>query len=177
MELSVQFLFAEPAKTQLMGIWKRLSTLPGGRALVDSPYEPHITVGLFKDIHLESLVDGLTAVVSEPFALSLATLASFPTAEGTLFLTPIPNAALLQLHERICALVLKLGGALRQPEFYAPGNWVPHCSVAWRAPQSTILEAVRLLLNDGFPQHAVVDRLGIFNTPDDALLQIVPLSQ
>jgi hypothetical protein len=70
MNVSLQFLFAEPTKSQLMATWDLLASLPEGRALVDSPYEPHITVGLFTDLQVDSLASGISSVVHEPLQSS-----------------------------------------------------------------------------------------------------------
>jgi len=60
-----------------------------------------------------------------PVPLTLASAGTFPGGEGVVFLAPVVDEALLRLHRDWHALAP--GGI----PYYAPGAWVPHCTVGF----------------------------------------------
>ena len=90
---------------------------------------PHVSLAAFHDLDVAVTVPILQAFAAEvpPFRVSLSAVGFFPTAEGVVFLVPVPTQTLLAAHTRLYQSLEHAG--MRTLPYYLPDNWVPHCTV------------------------------------------------
>ncbi|HEX7005227.1 MAG TPA: 2'-5' RNA ligase family protein [Trueperaceae bacterium] len=90
---------------------------------------PHVSLALVEtdDVPRLSEVVDLFAADTERCPVTLVSLASFSSSKGVLFLAPVPTRRLLELHARFYARLA--AERLEFDELYAPGSWVPHCTL------------------------------------------------
>lgn len=177
MDISLQLLFDDPSTERLRAVWQSQAEVTGSRTLVDGPYDPHLTLGLFKNLDQEQLSSELRAFADnfQNFEIRFGHIGQFLGEEGTLFLVPVHNNTLAQLHQSILSICDKLKGVLARPEHYQPENWVPHCSVSWRTDRASILKGLNQLLSSGYPAAVVASTLHLVHTPDDGSLEKISL--
>jgi 2'-5' RNA ligase len=88
-------------------------SLAGVAHLNEADFEPHL-----RDF----------AADVRSFPTVLAAVGSFPGDEGVLFLAPAFTQPLLTVHASFHQLLGRLN--LRSHDYYTPGNWMPHCTIA-----------------------------------------------
>lgn len=130
MAYSVELYFDPETEKRIKRLWDVLSER-GIPALDSSIYSrPHISLAVFRDVEPALLTDVLVDIARNtlPLEVGLAAVASFPGAEGVLFLVPTVSKELIELHEYFHERISKLG--LKANPYYLPGRWVPHCTIA-----------------------------------------------
>jgi hypothetical protein len=178
MDVSLQLLFKDQDTEALREVWRSQAAVTGSRTLIDGPYDPHITLGLFKGLdHVTFSEELRTLAASVPeFDVRFGHVGQFTGDEGTLFLVPVRNDVLAKLHSDILDICDTLNGTVARPEHYLIDKWVPHCSVSWRTERASILEGLKHLLSTGYPASATASSLFLMHTPDDRPLAKVSLS-
>lgn len=177
MDLSLQLLFDKQSTDALREVWYSQAEVTGSRTLIDSPYDPHITLGLFKDLDHATFSEELRnlAATFTEFEVRFGHVGQFSGDEGTLFLVPVRNDTLTKLHTDILDICHGLKGSIARPEHYHIKNWVPHFSVSWRTDRGSILRGLNELLSAGYPQSAIASSLYLMHTPDDEPLAKIEL--
>jgi 2'-5' RNA ligase len=151
MGLAVELRFDAEAERAVLGVLEAVRAATGSSVLFDLRARPHVSLAVYPEgvrgaasaeafagKSLERAVAGLRAA---PLPFTLASAGTFPGDEGVVFLAPVVDDALLRLHREWHALA---PGGL---PYYAPGAWVPHCTVGFRLPDvAPALAAARALL-------------------------------
>jgi len=122
MGLAVEVYFDPEAERAVFGVWEVVRAVSGSSLLFDLRTRPHVSLAAYPE-GVKPLEDVLASFWAAPFPFALASAGAFPGAEGVVFLAPVVDAALLRLHRGWHALAP--GGTAH----YAPGAWVPHCTV------------------------------------------------
>lgn len=107
---------------------RRALAATGADTSIERDYAPHITLGIFKDDAPEERLRAAVRAAAEsrtPITVTLASLGLFPTAPAVLFLAPVVEAALLELH----AAMHDATGDLPCHDHYRRGAWVPHVTL------------------------------------------------
>ena len=104
----------------------------------------HLSLAVFDceyEEQLSAVVAGF-ACGTKSFSLSFIAAGTFPSEEGVVFLQPLVNCELLQLqaelHRRLGPLSSKCH------EYYQPGKWAPHCTVAINIPAAQVRDVSEL---------------------------------
>jgi 2'-5' RNA ligase len=126
MGLAVELLFDGESERAVGRVWDAVRAVSGSSLLFDLRARPHVSLAVYPEGvrgPLERAVQGLRA---PPLPFVLSSAGTFPGDEGVAFLAPAVDDALLRLHREWHALA---PGGL---PYYAPGAWVPHCTVGFR---------------------------------------------
>lgn len=112
-------------------LWDEASffeTLPSMRAL---NYPPHFSLAVYEDVP-----EDIDHILSDVFAhqpklkISFEEVGYFDNDNLVLWARPLQTDALLELHTKLHSKIK----SERCLEYYQPGNWVPHCTLATRVP-------------------------------------------
>ena len=110
-------------------------------------YRPHVSLGGCRDLRdaaqLLRALENLAAEQTAPMPVTLSHLGVFPSEEGVVFYGVTVTTPLLLLHRRFQGLFT--AWALDWSPFYEPGNWVPHCTLAYGLSPDCLPEAVAAL--------------------------------
>jgi 2'-5' RNA ligase len=162
MGYAVEMNFDAETGDRIRALWQRLADAGLSRTLLDNNATPHISLAVFDetDLDLVRLVMADFAHRVTPISVRLAAVGTFPPDvkgdEGAVFLAPTVSAHLLSHHDRFHRMLYALN--LRADDYYLPGNWVPHCTVALDAPPDKIAEIVTLCRqSDVFHDAQLVD--------------------
>jgi len=146
MAYAVEMNFDAESDGRIRALWRRLADAGLNSAMIDYNASPHISLAVFDEIEpkLLRLVMADFARRVTPITVRMAAVGTFPPGakgdEGAVFLAPSVSAHLLAHHDRFHRMLHNLN--IRGDEYYRPGNWVPHCTVALDAPPDKVGEII-----------------------------------
>ncbi|KHL13392.1 2'-5' RNA ligase [Mumia flava] len=164
MALAVCLLFDPRSARRVRDLWTRLED-EGVHTLATHTHgrhHPHLSYAVLRtwdrdrvDAALSGLADG------GPFiALCHGTLV-FP--RGRVALAPSLPADVALRQDRVVRALASAGADLHR--HYGPGAWIPHVSVATRAPGAELPRVVKVV-TDALPLEVLVDRTALIDTSD-----------
>jgi 2'-5' RNA ligase len=129
---------------RVIRLWERLARESINSVMLNVGAQPHISLAVLADLDPAQLREDLHrfAEFTRPLSVVLSYAGTFPTAEGVVFLAPIVTHELLEVHGRLHQVLRDRG--LECVEYYRPGQWVPHCTVAIDVPPEKIAAALEL---------------------------------
>ena len=173
MALAVCLLFDARGERAIRALWDQLETLgvPSLRSHTHGRHVPHLSYAVLRTWDLASVTAALGELdTGEPVALSFDGIGLF--RRGRAWLLAGVAADLAARQERIVSAVTATGAELHK--HYVPGRWLPHCSLAPRAPlaQLPILAAA---VYDVLPLHARLNRAALINSATGGLWPLAAL--
>jgi 2'-5' RNA ligase len=162
MALAVCLLFDRRGERLVRELWARLEE-QGIRTLqshTHGRHHPHLSYAVLREWDA-GLVDTALATLppGEPVRLAFHGTVAFP--RGRAALLPSIGAAVAARQERVASVLAATGADLHR--HYAPGEWVPHVSVATRAT-GTALPVVVKAITDALPLRLVADRAAMIDS-------------
>lgn len=162
MALAVCLLFDRRGERLVRELWARLED-QGIRTLqshTHGRHHPHLSYAVLREWDA-GLVDTALATLppGEPVHLAFHGTVAFP--RGRAALLPSIGADVAARQERVAAVLAATGADLHR--HYAPGEWVPHVSVATRAT-GTALPVVVKAITDALPLRLVADRAAMIDS-------------
>ena len=119
-------------------------------------HQPHVSLVVADDLVPESVLEVVGSVPRGPLRLLVSSPGVFPG--GILFLTCVPNAALLEEQRRVHDLVAPMANGLR--DHFTPGAWSPHLTNAYDLDDAQLARAVPVVL-DHLPIEGWLTRGGV----------------
>src|SRR5688572_15202755 len=135
----------------------------------------HISLGVYDDLPVDAVRAKLTDFVrgASAIRIRLASIGIFPGAESTLFLAPVYNAALFDLHRRFYD-ELSASGVLGW-EYYRPGAWVPHVTLALNITPAALAQAAAIVAAGWSAVSTTLDHLRFIRLRPVETLALYPL--
>eukprot|EP00250_Pteridium_aquilinum_P004939 c15115_g1_i1 orf=221-769(+) len=158
---SVKLYFDPALENQILKIWNVLARRQISTQLIENEDRPHITLFTAPSLEPSKLYGVIKsfAAKQQPLAVVLSAVGSFATEENVLFLAPTPTVSLLAFHEQFFELLKREG--LDIGEFYQPGSWIPHCTVALNVPKGRIADAFSIIRDFKLPLTGHVYDIGL----------------
>jgi 2'-5' RNA ligase len=171
--LAVCLLFDARGERAIGALWDQLETLgvPSLRSHTHGRHVPHLSYAVLRSWNLASVTAALSELdAGEPVDVSFDGIGLFRRGRAWLLAGVAANLATRQ--ERIVAAVTATGAELHK--HYVPGRWLPHCSLAPRAPlaQLPILAAT---VYDVLPLHAQLNRAALIDSATGDLWPLATL--
>ena len=122
---------------------------------------PHVSLALFKEIDLIDFKSELKSFAdkTEPFEVTFASISTFPTEEGVVFLAPIVTQKLLDIHSRFHSEFSRY--RLYGSDHYLPNRWVPHCTVCMDLRSDQISSVIDVCRQSHFPISGRFEQVGV----------------
>ena len=162
MALAVCLLFDTRSERLVRELWRRLEELDV-RTLESHTHRrhhPHLSYAVLRTWDLEQVRAAL-APISDHGSLSLRCYGTLVCPRGRAALAAAVTAVLAPRQELVAWVLCGTGADLHHN--YLPGRWVPHVSVATRAP-AALLPAVVKVVADALPVPLTVDRAALIDT-------------
>jgi hypothetical protein len=142
---AVELYFDHPAERRVRALWDAFEAagIPSMRGLLSGRHRPHLSLAVAEvldPVAVRAALDGFA--VAPPLALSFQFTGVF--VGRVMWLGPAPTAGLLS-HQAQVFQRLRDAEVAVSP-LYAPGSWVPHCTVSMRVPRPVLTDAARLCL-------------------------------
>jgi 2'-5' RNA ligase len=159
---AIELHLDEASAAVVRDLWRRLTAAPIGAAAHGAEARPHVTLAVADGLDLaaaERLVVDVARTM-RPLPVTFASLGAFATDPAVLFLAPVVTAELLRAHERLQA---RFAAAADRPwPYYAPGAWVPHCTLAEQLPRANLgLAVAAAAAAIALPLAGTLERVGI----------------
>lgn len=161
--------FDEEAESQIRRIWQNLSEAGISSSYHNGPFRPHITLSAYDDLRVQDLASSLSTYLesSPKIDLKFDSVGYFARpAGGAFFLTPTMTEALWNFRAKIAEVLRDYGSKLHAP-YYEQDNWIPHCTLATRIPESQVVEAFAEIKKITLPVIAQITRVGIIKFPEE----------
>ena len=162
MALAVCLLFDRRADRLVRDLWRRVEAL-GVTTLATHTHgrhHPHLSLAVLRRWDLDLVRAALERLPEgDPVTVSCHGSLVFP--RGRVALAPSVDEGLVHRQERVVAALEATGADLHRN--YAPGRWVPHISVATRAPAAR-LAAVTNTVNDAVPVVVRLERAALIDS-------------
>jgi 2'-5' RNA ligase len=169
MAYALEYQFDPPTDAAVRRLWSALEA-NGIPTPAREAGHPHLSLARCDADDLARLAEALSrfARAAAAFHVEFGALGVF-APEGWVFLAPVATAQLIERHARVHqwldgpAAAAGVTGVHR--DSYAPGRWVPHCTLTMRLEASLAAQAVRLCLGSEMPRTARVERIGLTHFP------------
>ncbi|MFD1825151.1 MULTISPECIES: 2'-5' RNA ligase family protein [Mumia] len=174
MALAVCVLFDARTERRIRELWARLESR-GVHTLATHTHgrhHPHLSYAVLREWDLEAVHQAVDRLPDGgPFTLTCQGTLAFP--RGRAALAPSLTAELARRQESVVAAVRATGADLHRN--YAEGAWVPHVSLATRAP-GALLPVVVAAVADVLPMPLVVNRAALVDsgTGETVVLPRIP---
>lgn len=161
MPYAVEIFFDRKSEESIRDIWRKLHESEISSYMFTSGSRPHIALSIMDSIDLPEFGEKLKAFTEElyPIDLRFVSIGTFPGAEGVLFLSPTVTAELLELHKAFNSTFTSYKGEMLN--YYLPGVWIPHCTIAMGLAVNQFSSALELVLRDFKPISAKIEEIGI----------------
>jgi 2'-5' RNA ligase len=138
MSFAFELHFDDRTDTAVRRIWTHLAAAGFDTRL--NGIAPHVTLAIASAFD-ESLAAPLRQFSREhpPFGITFRSIGRFPS--GVLFLSPDESNDLRGAHRDFHMRFTSLAPAPNS-HFYAPDRWIPHCTLAMRAPPELVLDSL-----------------------------------
>jgi hypothetical protein len=158
MPFAIELALDPTAGAVVRRVWRELE----GAGITDmarSGAHPHLSLGIWDALDLPAFQAALAAFAREieRVPVAFASVRTFST--GAVFLAPEANPALVELHAGFHRRFARLGtGAW---EYYAPGRWGPHCTLAMNLADEQVVTALGISRRAPLPLEGCLERIGI----------------
>ena len=163
MAFAVELYFDDAAETAVRHIWQSLTDNGHASPLLNDAFTPHISLAVYDTPALEQplfnqnlaeFVQGL-----RPFPFRLSHIGIFATAESVVFLGATATPQLLTVHKQFHEQMTTFASMLRP--YYAPGNWVPHCTITYGETAVAVSAALPILCKASLPINGRIQSVGL----------------
>jgi 2'-5' RNA ligase len=160
--LAVCLLFDAPSDLRMRELWSRLEDagVPTLATHTHRRHHPHLSYAVLREWDLGRVHEALCALpAADPFTMSFHGTLAFPRGRAALAPAITPDVGRRQ---QGTVTALEATGA-ELHHHYRAGHWVPHVSVATRAPGARLATVVKLV-SDALPLTVRVDRAAIVDS-------------
>lgn len=164
---------------KVKAIWQHLETACGLMAINTTPF-PHFSFHIAERYDLEELDQKITAVTAsiQPFRIKTSGISIFTGRSPVVFLSVVATQELLSIHRQLWESTTRTSERLSQ--YYSPGSWVPHITLANKDVTPDNLNCVTSQLS-GQPLawEIEIDRFGVICQEDGKadVHQVYPLAE
>lgn len=144
MGFAVELYFDPQTEARVRGLWQTLASQGVNSYQIDVGARPHISLAVFTDLDPERLRADMEDFgrVTPRLSVELASVGSFATAEGVVYIAPAATPLLLETHRHYHARLTAL--QVQPIDYYLPGRWKPHCTVGTHLPSDKMADALRI---------------------------------
>ena len=166
MTLYVIEAFFDPATdAAIRTVWRALGERGIASPGDDPVARPHLTLGVYGALDPVNAAAPLAALAAGPvIPLTFASLGLFPPSvrETVVFAAPIVTAELLALHLRVRSLLAEC--ASDPAPYFAPDQFVPHCTLTQDCPPTRIAEVLDICQGLPLPLTGQIAAVGLVAT-------------
>jgi 2'-5' RNA ligase len=149
MGFAVELLFDTESEARIKSLWDAIAEATGNAYLLNSGSRPHLSLALFNSLEGVDLRDTLASFARSTavFSLEFEAIGLFPGPECVVYLAPVVTWDLLETHAYLHRSLSEL--AVRSSDYYLPGRWIPHCTVAYDVSHEQVSEAIGTICGSG----------------------------
>ena len=162
MPYAIQIFFDNRIEQVIQTIWQEQAESSIAPYLGTSGNRPHISLSLCEELDRVSCQVKLEAWAAgvKSLPVSFQQLGIFPAPGAVVFTGPVVTPELLALQREVDGL---LDGCCVWPEFdyYRPGHWIPHCTLAMEFDDSQLPRALEIAGHLKLPLNGSLSGVGV----------------
>ena len=154
-------LLDEIHTNRVKALWKQLESQCGLTAIYATPY-PHFSFHIAERYDLEELGQQIKAVIGSirPFKIRTTGISFFTGPSPVVYIPVVSSQELLLIHKRLWDETTHSADWLS--EYYSPGRWVPHITLANKDVTASNLDCVAgQLIDQPFVWEIEINQLGV----------------
>lgn len=163
MPFAIELYFDDLAETAVRQVWDVIAQTSFNSRMIDSGYRPHVSLAVYDNdaLEIDRLQQDLTtyAQAISSFNLCLSFVGTFVSDEGVIFLGPTVTQDLLDAHTTFHHLFKGYNKDLRS--YYAIGNWIPHCTLAYGLSRKAYVELTSIDWKIPLPLLCHIQEIGL----------------
>lgn len=164
MSYAVEFFFDDTIERYVRDVWNELKARNISTFMADiEELRPHITVAVYNsEIPIEQFISQFEIATKalRQIDVKFDAISVFPTSR-TVFLSPTMSSQLFNTHVDYCNALKEYNNFDNYNGFNLPDNWSPHCTLATRLNQETLISALECCLNRFQPLKGKINEIGI----------------
>lgn len=154
---------------QVEDLWKALENQCGLRGIRVTPY-PHFSWQISEEYNWDAMPNILLDITRdlEPFTIRTSGLGIFSGENPVIYIPVIRTGKLNNIHKKIWDGLLSIS---EQPSFYyAPQNWMPHISLAYKDVSKENIDcALGLLAPNNLNWQVEIDNISVIYEPENSI--------
>lgn len=176
MAIGVSAWFDSASEQRIHEIWQDLHEQGINSTLHVGPYRPHITLGIYDKLDVDSFVMALDEELKNvaPLPFILPSVGIFPEPLAGFFNVTV-TVQLLKIHS-IVHQIMAARGTSPVP-YYLPDRWNPHCTLAPDLAKDKISDFSIYAAGLQLPIEGMINRIGVIDTPAEIELSEIKLGQ
>ncbi len=162
MSYAVELHFDEATEGKVREVWKAIADAGISTSMLDGISRPHITLGVCDELSTTFKNDlSLFAHEAKRFDIGFSFVGCFNSAEGVVFYGPTPTDAMFRLHTHFHSFFQGHAGKIWK--HYQPGQWVPHCTLAFRLGAEQMRQAFGVAAATSLPIAGRITEIGLLS--------------
>lgn len=151
MQYAVILTFDKDSNSFLRRVWQAIVDAGLPQPLLNTDVRPHMTLGVCEKIQEKRFLIELEdcAVNNLQFNIKLSSIGLFTTGQKVLYYCVTPTEYLLQVHHQFHNMFSSFADGLW--DYFQPGIWVPHVTIAEGLKEGQISKAVEIASKIDFP--------------------------
>ena len=161
MPFAVHLYFDTVSEETIWTIWRNLAHSGVAPYMAASGARPHVTLAIYKTVAVSETEQHIQdwAKNHHPFHFAFSHLGVFCAPNPVVFAAPTVTTPLLDLHQAFHQAFGELGD---EPlAYYLPGNWVPHCTMAFELDLAAVPEALAIAQELPLPLKGQITEIGL----------------
>ena len=151
MPYAVELTFDAASERAIAAVWQALADAGLSRSMLGKGYRPHISLGVCDELDVAGLAADLVRLAAgwSAFPVALTHVGHFPGDEGVLYYGLDTPPALVAPHAAFFAVLRRHASGVW--EYYRPGLWVPHCTLAYGLAPDQMVAAIAVASQVALP--------------------------
>jgi hypothetical protein len=160
MVYALEMFFDKSAEDMIYGFFNDLKENNISSYMLDVDARPHISIGVFNDIDIADCSNRLKRFCEQTskINISFSSLGVFTFPKPCLFLAPIVNQSLIEIHNKLHSLFNDTNHT--GFEYYLPNEWVPHCAIDISPDINVICKSTDLIMKKFIPIDCEIFEIG-----------------
>ena len=177
MPLAIALFLDETSAATVINVWQALAERGISSSQIEAGFRPHVTLGIAESLDTDGVRSALQEFIAdqEPLSITLSHLGTFPSREGTgaVFYGVTTTQRLLRFHNDFHQRLARIADRLR--DYYAPGIWVPHCTLADGVTCEAAARSMEICQSVKLPMTCQAVEIGVLQFPPGSELFTLPL--
>ena len=168
MGYAVELYLDGPTSEDVRAIWASIESAGLSGFMPTSGARPHVSLAVYSHVvpsEIKPILPSFSSEVGET-KIEFEGVSTFPigggavpTGGGVVFLAPKLTNSLRTLHSRFHTLARPFASGLS--DYYAPGVWVPHCTLDMDLPAENVSKIMELCGEHDLPTEARLVEIGL----------------
>lgn len=160
--------FDDETDAAIRGLWQSIEEAGLHSGMYNLNFPPHLSLLVCEDTDMDGVRVSLPPFIAlqPPIPIQFHSLGVFYGDSGVIYLAPIADRPLLELHAQLWDLIAP--HTQNPSDLYRPGQWVPHVTLDLDVPPEQVGAIVDLLRKAPLPRRGLINAVFIAEFGDQS---------